>query len=407
MKLWNRNFTIITLGTVVSAIGGAAMSIALGLVVFDNTDSALSTAFYMAMNCLPQVLVPLLLAPTIDHCRRKPVIVGLDYLTGVIYAVFGVYALVGEFSYGAYLALGVLSGTIGSVYGMTYSSLYPDLIPEGKLQQGYAVSSLIYPSATVIMSPVAAVVYASYGIEWLFFAEGALLLIAATFEIFIRVDESQADGKLRLKPGQLVAEWRDGLRYLKQEKGIRSLYSYMAVTNATGNGNGLMVMAYFQTTSGLTTAMYSLLISAETIGRAVGGVVHYFVKIPDEKKFRLTERVYFAYEIADGAMLFMPYPVMLGLKFLCGFMGVNSATLREAAVQKRLPAEQRARVNSLLNMVCVGGILIVQLVAGALAEFLPFRIVSLLLASLAFLSIILFITRNRRAIGELYTGEER
>ena len=39
--LWTRNFTIITLGTVISAIGGVAISFALSFVVFDNTGSTL------------------------------------------------------------------------------------------------------------------------------------------------------------------------------------------------------------------------------------------------------------------------------------------------------------------------------------------------------------------------------
>ena len=38
-RLWTRNFVTITLGTVVSAIGGTAMSLALSLIVFDQTES--------------------------------------------------------------------------------------------------------------------------------------------------------------------------------------------------------------------------------------------------------------------------------------------------------------------------------------------------------------------------------
>ena len=40
--LWTKNFTIITLGTVISAIGGVAISFALGFVVFDTTGSTLA-----------------------------------------------------------------------------------------------------------------------------------------------------------------------------------------------------------------------------------------------------------------------------------------------------------------------------------------------------------------------------
>ena len=61
--LWTKNFTIITLGTVISAIGGVAMSFALGFVVFDTTGSTLATALFTAVSALPRVLLPVLLSP--------------------------------------------------------------------------------------------------------------------------------------------------------------------------------------------------------------------------------------------------------------------------------------------------------------------------------------------------------
>ena len=80
--LWSRNFTIITLGTVISAIGGVAMGFALGFVVFDNTGSTLLTAVFSAVSLLPRAVLPVLVSPYLDNFRRKPVVVGLDYLLG-------------------------------------------------------------------------------------------------------------------------------------------------------------------------------------------------------------------------------------------------------------------------------------------------------------------------------------
>ena len=40
--LWTFDFTIITLGTIISAIGSVAMNFALSLVVFDQTSSTLA-----------------------------------------------------------------------------------------------------------------------------------------------------------------------------------------------------------------------------------------------------------------------------------------------------------------------------------------------------------------------------
>lgn len=403
--LWTKNFTILTLGTVVSALGGAAMSVALSLVVFDNTASTLLTGVFSALSLLPAAVLPILLAPALDSRPRLPVIVGLDACDGLLYLAFGALILLRGFSYPAYLAFGLLTGAIGGVYSTAYQALYPTLIADGFLQKGYSVSAVIYPTATVVMAPVAAIVYRRFGIHTLFFAEGALLLIASAFESRIRAPERCAP-RTRFSARAYLAELAGGFRYLRGEKGIRSLYAYMALTNAVSNGGNMMTMSYFQTSPLLTTAMYSLLISAETLGRMLGGIVHYVLRIPRTRRFPLTLSVYLAYEAMDGLLLFFPYWGMLANRFLCGFLGVNSATLRETAVQRHLPDEMRARVSSLLSVAVTAGVLLVQVLAGALGEVLPYRAVSVLLALCGLLGVFVFVVRRRAAIRALMEEHE-
>ena len=54
--LWTFDFTIITLGTIISAIGSVAMNFALSLVVFDQTSSTLATGIFAAVSFLPSTL---------------------------------------------------------------------------------------------------------------------------------------------------------------------------------------------------------------------------------------------------------------------------------------------------------------------------------------------------------------
>lgn len=399
--LWSRNFTLITLGTLMSATGGAAMNVALGLVVFDNTSSPWMTGLYEALSLLPAVILPVLLAPALDRYPRKRIVVGLDFLQGLLYLLFGVYVLTRGFQYGAYLLFGVLTGAIGSVDSTAYSAFYPDLIPEGFLEKGYSVSSTIYPMVTLVTAPLAALVYTRFGMPVLFFGEGALLLAASALESFIRLRENHTRESKRFRLKEYAGEIAEGFGYLKEEKGVRSLYGYMSVTNGASAGSSLMVLAYFQTAPGLTTALYSLLISAETLGRMLGGVVHYFLKIPAVRRFRVAASVYVTYDILDAALLFLPYGGMLAARFLCGFLGVNSATLRESAIQHYLPSHMRARVNSLLSVAILALVMVMQLLAGALGEILPYRLVAVGMSLLAMVALYLLVFRNRRPVRDL------
>lgn len=400
--VWSWNFTIITLGTLISAIGGAGITLGLSLVVFDQTQSTLLSGIYTAVAMIPGMTLPLIFGPLVDRMNRKHIIVGLDALSGLVYLAFMIYIGKTGFSYSAYLVFNLVTVCIGQVYTLAYVSLYPDLIPEGMEQKAYAVSGMVYPIASTIVTPIAAILYANWGIEILFLIVGVSLLVAAAFESRIQYayeqKESISQGGLR----QYRDDIMEGFRYLKREKGIRSIYSYMMITNATGSANGKMVMAHFQTSSALTTAMYGLLTSAETIGRLIGSAVHYVLKIPEEKRYALTVRVYAIYELCDGFMLFMAYPVMLVLRFVCGFLGSQTAAIRNAAVQKYLPSDMRARVNGLLTVLMALGMMVVQLGVGALGEVLPYRVVALLFSGFSLAAILVLIVRNKKHVEPIY-----
>ena len=400
--VWSWNFTIIALGTLISAIGGAGITLGLSLVVFDQTQSTLLSGIYTAIAMVPGITLPVLFGPLVDRANRKHIIVGLDALSGLIYLSFMVYIHQTGFSYGAYIVFNLVTGCIWQIYNLAYCSLYPDLIPEGMEQKGYAVSGMIYPIASTIVTPVAAILYANWGIEILFLIVGVSLMIASAFESRIRYVHVRKNTANQGGLKQYADDMLEGIRYLKREKGVRSIYSYMMITNATGEANGKMVMAHFQTTSGLTTAMYGLLTSAETIGRLVGSAVHYLFNIPEEKRYALTVRVYMIFEMCDGIMLFVAYPVMLALRFVCGFLGSQTAALRSAAVQKYLPSDMRARVNGLFSVLASLGMMVAQLAVGALGEVLPYRWVAAMFAGFSFAAIVVLIVRNKKLVEPVY-----
>ena len=44
--------------------------------------------------------------------------------------------------------------------------------------------------------------------------------------------------------------------------------------------------------------------------------------------------MYQTYELMDACLLWLPYPLMLVNRAVCGFLGIQSATIRQAAVQR-------------------------------------------------------------------------
>lgn len=399
--LWTKNFTIITLGTVISAIGGVAMGFALSFVVFDNTGSTLMMALFAAASSLPGIILPVLLSPYLDNFRRKPVIVGLDYLSAVIYLLFGLYLLEHSFSLPLYLLFSLACGSIGSVYNLAYDSLYPNLIPEGFAQKGYTVSGMLYPTVTMVMTPVASILYTRLGLGVLCIGEGLLLAAAASVETQIKVEEyTKPGGKFSF--GDYIGDFKEGFRYLKKEKGLLRIYGYMPITQGISQATEPLIRAWFRTAPGLNLTMYALFTTAEFIGRTIGGLVHYKFEIPPEKRFSLAYLVYVTYNIMDTVLLWLGFPLMLVNRGICGFLGINSATLRASSVQNYLPDNMRAKVNAVFNMLYALVPTLLTLAVGALGEVMDYRLCVTLVSAAGLLPCYLIMWRGREDVKKVY-----
>ena len=140
MTLWSRNYTIITIGTIISAIGGVGINFAIGVLVYNQTQSTLLTALFSAVVMIPNIIFPLFIGPNIDRFSRKNIIVRSDMLMGIVFLVIAFITKDGYFNYSMYMVLGFILSTNGVIYGIAYESLFPELIPEKMMQQGYAIS---------------------------------------------------------------------------------------------------------------------------------------------------------------------------------------------------------------------------------------------------------------------------
>ena len=171
-SLWTRDFTIITVGSVVSMLGNALSGFAMSLLVLDYTQSSTLYALYMFLYTLPQVAVPMLSGPFLDRFSRKKVVYMLDFLSAAIYLGMGVLLWRGWFSFPVLAVLTFFVGAINSTYLVAYGSLYPMLITEGNYGKAYSVSSTL-ETLSVVGIPLSAVIYNALGIAPLFLFTGS------------------------------------------------------------------------------------------------------------------------------------------------------------------------------------------------------------------------------------------
>ena len=68
----------------------------------------------------------------------------------------------------------------------------------------------------------------------------------------------------------------------------------------------------------------------------------------------------------DMCLLWLPYPLMLANRALCGFLGSNSAIMRSAAVQRYIPEHLRARINAFDSALMTAACCVFSLLVGLL-----------------------------------------
>lgn len=418
--LWTRNFTILTLGSVVSMLGSSLSGFAMSLLVLDYTGSAFLYAVYIAMYTLPQMVMPIFSGAILDRFSRLKTIYGLDFLTAGLYVLAAAVLASGWFNFPVLAVFCFLIGAINSVYVVAYESFYPLLITPGNYAKAYSISGLLN-NLTAVMVPVSALVYNVIGIVPLFILDAVSYLIAAIMETRITAEEKYIAlqeersrvGPKRSSGRRLLEDIREGFRYLLGERGLMAVAVYFAVSALCDGSAAALTLPWFESAFPQGWWVFPegeyifILVQGCTIlGRSLGSAFHYRVKLPGPWRFPIALGVYVTIAVIGGAYLFVPVPGMLALMTLMGLCGVTSYTIRISATQSYVPDEKKGRFNGAFTMLSTVGSFCGTLLAGALANWFAPRVVLMAFQLLTGVAAILFIGGNRAHIAPIYNREQ-
>ncbi len=373
--LWTRNFTILTAGSAVSMLGNSVSAFAIGLFMLDKTGSVFLYALFLASYNLPKILIPIFAGSYLDKRSRRKTVFTLDFISSAVFLIMFLIAQGGLFHYGMYLALCIIIGSIDSMYCVAYDSFFPMLVSEGNFSRAYSVSSLLYPLA-YMMTPVAAWAYKSFGLAPLFLFNACSFLAAALCETKIKLDEPQVIAQTtRFSFREFKNDLKGGFSYIRNEKGLLIITAYFFINTLCSFGVDALWLPHFKSVATLGVMAYSYISAINVLGSLLGSVAQYRIRYPVKKKFAIAMGVYAIISILDGGVLFTPFWAMLIIFFIDGMLSVTSYNIRLSTVQSYVPEEYRGRFNGSFQMVSNLGLILGELVAGALAELFPSRLI--------------------------------
>ncbi|MBR5251294.1 MAG: MFS transporter [Oscillospiraceae bacterium] len=409
-KLWTKNFTIITLGSVVSMLGHMISNFAIGLLVLEKTDSTFMYSFFMIMHNLPKMVTPILAGPLVDRFERKKIVYGLDFCSAAIYVFLFVVLATDVFNFGILIVVSLIIGCIDGVYVVAYESLYPNLVTKGNFRKAYSVSSMLTPIAS-FMQPVASAVYTTLGTVAPLFAFNAVaFFIAACCET--RIDHKEEHSEFKHQKKNYIGDFKEGIAYIRGEKGLWTITKYFFISGVSMGTMMTLMLPYFKHHPHLyanipvdVVTLYTFTTTVGLLGRMAGGMVQYKFKFPAEKKFAIAITVYISFAIMNATKLFLPVPLMLTVFFVGGMFSVTSYNIRVSATQSYIPDTLRGRFNGVFSMLSSVGSILGQFIAGVCGEFAPERAIIIGAMIVDISCVLLIMYRGREHVKPIYNQE--
>ncbi len=218
-----RGFPQLAASYFVNELGDWLATVALAVLVFDHTGSALATAgFFLAQQFLPALLIPAVVA-RLEVFRTRRVLPIL-YLSEAV-AFLALAALADAFLFAAIIAIAALDGAIaGSARALTRGVSGAMLSEHGRLREGNALLNFGFTGAAAAGPALAGLLLAAFNVQT------ALIANAVSF-VAVAALLASARGLPNLRPEAAgwVQRLRDGLRYVRGNRLVRTLLGAQAI----------------------------------------------------------------------------------------------------------------------------------------------------------------------------------
>lgn len=220
-KLWNKNFTLLWQGQLVSCLGDAFYSIALGFWVLDKTGSSAIMGILMAAVSIPRVIIGPFVGVIVDRFDRKKLILLGDFIRGIGMLFVGYAALNNFLEVWMVIIVGIISGVCSAFFNPAISSVIPDLVSNEDLVKANSAQQMATSTTSLIGSMSGGFIYSILGASIMFIFNGISYIVSTISEIFIEIPKTdRKNTKLNLKE-----DFKEGLKFTFGFRGFVLLLS--------------------------------------------------------------------------------------------------------------------------------------------------------------------------------------
>jgi len=372
-KLFQRDFTMVVIGQIISLFGNAILRFALPLYLLRETGSAALFGTVSAAAFVPMIFCSLAGGVLADRVNKRNIMVGLDFAAAAL--ILGFYLLQGKVPLVPLmiLCLMLLYGISGTYEPAVQASI-PALAPPEQLTRANAVINVVYTLSSLLGPVLGGVLFGTWGLTPILVLSIGCFFASAVMEIFIHIPferQPSADSLAALIKGDVKESWR----YIRDEKPvflsvllILALFG-LVLSSAIVVGIPVIVVNIL----GMSDAQMGLTEGATGLGGLAGGVL---AGILGEKlKLRYgyvilglcsLSSALMGLALLPGIPSFVSYVMITVISFLTMAVSTQFNVLLLAAVQRQTPLHLIGKVTAFIMSIANCAVPLGQAAYGAL-----------------------------------------
>ncbi len=370
-KLWTKDFTLIWQGQLISTLGDAIYSVALGFWVLQVTGSTALMGTLMAVSALPGILISPFAGVWIDRINKKILLISMDILRGVGMVLIAIAAFSHVIAVWMVFAAGILLSVCGAVFRPGVNSSIPAMVPGFRLSNAISIQSAASTGSNMLGNVAGGFLYQLFGAPLLFLFNGLSYFFSGVSLCFTKIPKSQHNSQPDFR-----RDMRDGFHYMWKQKGLRYLLLIAAITNFFSYVAIVLFLPLFQQTPTLGAGRYGIAMACFMGGAMVGFLLFSAVTIPPQKRAIL---IISSNGISDICFVLainqQLFSIMIPLIILGGLSNSVVNVILQSAIQATTPNEVRGKVLAFMNMTTQSLTPFAMALGGVLASILPIRII--------------------------------
>ncbi|MBA3689591.1 MAG: MFS transporter [Chloroflexi bacterium] len=213
--LQERDFALLTTGSLVSLLGDGFFSVALAWQVYEISNLPTALSIVGVAWTLPVVLFVLLGGVFSDRYDRRWMMIGADCVRAAAIGVLGVLSIAGVIEIWHIVVLIAFVGLGDAFFNPASTAIVPDLLRDEQLPQANALQALVRPMMIRLVGPaVGGLVVAGVGPGTAFLVDGSSFVLSAVAIALISTRPSRQVVSHGLR--QAIAEVGEGLSFVRR-----------------------------------------------------------------------------------------------------------------------------------------------------------------------------------------------